>query len=218
MPKAEGDGPKTAPISEFWLTALRNHIGISELITDRDAGALKHLIDVRLSYLESAEKPGFKLSFIFEPNEYFENEVLEKTYIYQSEIDYSGDFMYDRAIGTEIKWKEEKDLTKEFEIKKQRNKSACFLPVSCLLCFNISHFVMQTLTAHVSFARRTPPTRSSTSSTRLSHRQRTRSKTRRWMRRNLMTSKHVLSSTIRLGKTSRNAYVSVVLPFLHNRC
>ena len=39
--------------------------------------------------------------------------------------------MYDRAIGAEIKWKEEKDLTKEFEIKKQRNKSArYFLSIS----------------------------------------------------------------------------------------
>ena len=113
------------------MTALRNHIGIAELITDRDEGALKHLVDIRLSYLPPSEKPGFKLTFTFEDNEYFENKVLEKTYLYQTEIDYSGDFMYDRAIGTEIKWKEEKDLTKEFEIKKQRNKSErYFLSIS----------------------------------------------------------------------------------------
>lgn len=31
--------------------------------------------------------------------------------------------MYDKAIGHEIKWKEDKDLTKKVEIKKQRNKS-----------------------------------------------------------------------------------------------
>jgi nucleosome assembly protein 1-like 1 len=31
--------------------------------------------------------------------------------------------MYDRAIGDAIKWKEDKDLTKEIEIKKQRNKN-----------------------------------------------------------------------------------------------
>jgi len=49
--------------------------------------------------------------------------VLEKTYVYQEEVGYSGDFVYDRAIGTQIKWKEDKDLTKEFEIKKQRNKN-----------------------------------------------------------------------------------------------
>ncbi|KAG2367630.1 hypothetical protein BDR07DRAFT_1606052 [Suillus spraguei] len=113
-----------AAIPEFWLTALRNHVGLSEIITERDAGALKNLIDIRLSYLPSDSlKPGFKISFIFSPNDFFENDVLDKTYLYQEEVGYTGDFVYDRAIGTEIKWKEDKDLTKEFEIKKQRNKS-----------------------------------------------------------------------------------------------
>ncbi|KZT24346.1 NAP-domain-containing protein [Neolentinus lepideus HHB14362 ss-1] len=123
LPKDISDST-TKGIPEFWLTALRNHVALSGIITDRDAGALKHLSDIRLSYLPSTDpKPGFKLSFYFTPNEYFENEVLEKTYIYQEEVGYSGDFVYDRAIGTEIKWKEDKDLTKEFEIKKQRNKN-----------------------------------------------------------------------------------------------
>ncbi|KAG1730941.1 NAP-domain-containing protein [Suillus paluster] len=121
LPTDEGT---PAAIPEFWLTALRNHVGLSEIITERDAGALKSLIDIRLSYLPiDSPKPGFKITFIFSPNEYFENEVLDKTYLYQEEVGYSGDFVYDRAIGTEIKWKEEKDLTKEFEIKKQRNKN-----------------------------------------------------------------------------------------------
>ena len=120
LPKDSSD---TAPIPEFWLTALRNHVGTSDIITDRDAGALKHLVDIRVTY--TTPKPGFKLTFIFSPNEFFENEELEKTYYYQEEVGYSGDFLYDRAVGTTIKWKEDKDLTKEFEIKKQRNKSTC---------------------------------------------------------------------------------------------
>lgn len=111
-------------IPEFWLTALRNHVGLSEIITERDAAALKHLLDIQITYLgKEEEKPGFKLIFVFSPNDFFENETLVKTYVYQEEVGYSGDFVYDRAIGTTIKWKEEKDLTKEFEIKKQRNKS-----------------------------------------------------------------------------------------------
>jgi nucleosome assembly protein 1-like 1 len=124
-PLAKENAGSASAIPEFWLTALRNHPGLSELITDRDAAALKHLVDVNISYLPASDsKPGFKISFVFSPNEYFENEVLEKTYVYQEEVGYSGDFVYDRAIGTDIKWKEDKDLTKEFEIKKQRNKSA----------------------------------------------------------------------------------------------
>jgi len=87
---------------------------------------------VRLEYLKEGEeakdtetqgKPGFKIIFVFEKNDFFENKVLEKTYLYQEEVGYSGDFVYDRAIGTTIQWKEDKDLTKEFEIKKQRNKN-----------------------------------------------------------------------------------------------
>ncbi|EAU87151.2 nucleosome assembly protein I [Coprinopsis cinerea okayama7 len=114
--------PSTDGIPEFWLTALRNHIGLNELITDRDADALKHLTDIQLEYTADG-KPGFKLLFHFTPNDYFENDVLEKTYYYQEKVGYGGDFVYDRAIGTDIKWKEDKDLTKEFEIKKQRNKT-----------------------------------------------------------------------------------------------
>lgn len=37
-------------------------------------------------------------------------------------MSYDGDFLYDRAEGTTINWKEDQDLTKEIEIKKQRNK------------------------------------------------------------------------------------------------
>jgi nucleosome assembly protein 1-like 1 len=148
-------------IPEFWLTALRNHIGISDLITDRDAGALKHLIDIRISYLPTSDpKPGFKIIFVFSPNEYFENEVLEKTYVYQEEVGYSGDFVYDRAIGTEIKWKEDKDLTKEFEIKKQRNKSKSLL--HHLTEFSDNHHLFQIPIVRVWSARLTRQIHSST--------------------------------------------------------
>jgi len=58
--KLPKDSPDTAPIPEFWLTALRNHVGTSDIITDRDAGALKHLVDIRVTY--TTPKPGFKLT------------------------------------------------------------------------------------------------------------------------------------------------------------
>jgi len=128
--------PAVAGIPQFWLTALRNHPGLAELITDRDAKALEYLTDVRYEYLadspdsEHSGKPGFQLIFSFCSNEFFENEYLTKTYLYQQEVGYSGDFIYDRAVGDKIKWKEDKDLTKEFEIKKQRNKSASSETVS----------------------------------------------------------------------------------------
>lgn len=69
------------------------------------------------------QKLGYKILFEFSPNDFFENRILEKTYLYGQEVDYTGELVYDHATGTTIQWKEDKDLTKEFEIKKQRNKS-----------------------------------------------------------------------------------------------
>ncbi|KAF7302365.1 NAP-domain-containing protein [Mycena chlorophos] len=117
-------------IPEFWLTALRNHPGLAELITERDAEALAFLKDITLAYLpkageegEFAGKPGFTITFHWDENPFFTNSTLTKTYIYQEEVGYSGDFVYDRAVGSEIAWKDDKDLTREWEIKKQRNKN-----------------------------------------------------------------------------------------------
>jgi hypothetical protein len=46
------------------------------------AQAIRHLVDIRLEYLD-VQHPGFKLLFEFESNEFFEDSVLEKTYYYQ---------------------------------------------------------------------------------------------------------------------------------------
>jgi len=136
LPLSKDVPPSSNGIPEFWLTALRNHIGLGEIITERDAAALKHLIDVRIEHInvedadekqENADekqcKQGYKIIFEFSPNDFFENKILEKSYFYGQEVDYTGEFVYDHATGITIQWKEDKDLTKEFEIKKQRNKN-----------------------------------------------------------------------------------------------
>lgn len=107
-------------IPEFWLSAMKNQISLAEMITDRDEGALKHLTDIRMEYLD---KPGFRLIFEFAENDYFTNKTISKTYFYQSESGYGGDFIYDHAEGDKINWKADKDLTVRIEQKKQRNKS-----------------------------------------------------------------------------------------------
>lgn len=50
--------------------------------------------------------------------------------------------MYDKAVGHEIKWKEDKDLTKKVEIKKQRNKSQSSLSIgySTLTILRVTFF------------------------------------------------------------------------------
>ncbi|KAF3002796.1 hypothetical protein G7054_g6158 [Neopestalotiopsis clavispora] len=107
-------------IPEFWLSAMKNQISLAEMITDRDEAALKHLVDIRMEYLD---KPGFRLIFDFAENEFFTNKTITKTYFYQAENGYGGDFIYDHAEGDKIEWKEGKDLTVRIESKKQRNKN-----------------------------------------------------------------------------------------------
>lgn len=109
-----------AGIPEFWLSAMKNQVSIAELITDRDEPALKCLTDIRMEYLD---RPGFRLIFEFTDNEYFTNKIITKTYFYQEESGYGGDFIYDHAEGDNIDWKSSKDLTVRIESKKQRNKS-----------------------------------------------------------------------------------------------
>ncbi|CAD0089804.1 unnamed protein product [Aureobasidium vineae] len=108
-------------IPEFWLSAMKNS-SLAETITDRDEGALKFLTDIRMEYLD---RPGFRLIFEFAENEFFTNKTISKTYFYQEENGYGGDFIYDHAEGDKIEWQSGKDLTVRVESKKQRNKSTC---------------------------------------------------------------------------------------------
>jgi nucleosome assembly protein 1-like 1 len=109
-----------AGIPEFWLSAMKNQISLAEMITDRDEAALKHITDIRMEYLD---KPGFRLIFEFAPNDFFKNKTITKTYFYQNESGYGGDFIYDHAEGDKIEWLPNKDLTVRVESKKQRNKN-----------------------------------------------------------------------------------------------
>ncbi|CEP64509.1 histone chaperone NAP1 LALA0_S12e00474g [Lachancea lanzarotensis] len=111
-------------IPSFWLTAFENLPMVSQTVTRADAEVLECLTDVRLEYL-SEGKPGFRLVFQFdEENPYFSNTELVKTYFYQSELGYSGDFIYDHAEGCEIKWTDnESNVTVSVEKRKQRNKT-----------------------------------------------------------------------------------------------
>ncbi|KAK0720471.1 hypothetical protein B0H67DRAFT_189542 [Lasiosphaeris hirsuta] len=118
--KAAEPAKKVAGIPEFWLSAMKNQISLAEMITDRDEEALKSLTDIRMEYLD---KPGFRLIFEFSENAFFTNKTITKTYFYQNESGYGGDFIYDHAEGDKIDWKAGQDLTVRVEQKKQRNKN-----------------------------------------------------------------------------------------------
>lgn len=108
-------------IPNFWLTALENLTPVSETITDKDSEVLQYLKNIKMEYLST---PGFKLIFEFDSNPFFENKALSKTYHYQAELGYSGDFVYDHAEGCIINWKsKEQNVTINIERRKQRNKT-----------------------------------------------------------------------------------------------
>ena len=129
-----------AGIPEFWLSAMKNQVTLAEIITDRDEAALKHLTDIRMEYLD---EPGFRLIFEFTTNEFFSNKVITKTYFYQNESGYGGDFIYDHAEGDKIDWYPSRDLTVRVEAKKQRNKSKLAIVArpytQKLQCPNMNH-------------------------------------------------------------------------------
>ncbi|KAL8698233.1 MAG: hypothetical protein Q9201_006684 [Fulgogasparrea decipioides] len=119
-PDESNTATSQAGIPEFWLSAMKNQVSLAELITSADEAALKLLTDIRMEYLE---KPGFRLIFEFADNEFFTNKIITKTYYYQEESGYGGDFIYDHAEGDKINWRTDKDLTVRIESKKQRNKN-----------------------------------------------------------------------------------------------
>jgi nucleosome assembly protein 1-like 1 len=65
-------------IPGFWLQAMRNSQTLSEFVEQRDEPALQYLTDVRSDFLP--ELKGFRLTFAFAPNPFFEEAELTKTF------------------------------------------------------------------------------------------------------------------------------------------
>ena len=87
---------------------------------------------------DAAGALGFKLAFYFSSNSFFTNDVLTKTYIYRDELRYEGDIVYNHMLGCEIKWKEDKDLTKSLRLRSSETrvcdpKSMSALPAALLM-------------------------------------------------------------------------------------
>ena len=116
------DDPSVTGIPEFWLTAFKNHPMLVEWIQEKDEEALKHLRDVRVDYLPDQDKPGFQLVFDFDhANPCFTNSSLVKTYYYKLSEN-MGDLVFDASTGTDIAWRDGKDLSVTTQTKRQRNK------------------------------------------------------------------------------------------------
>lgn len=66
-------------IPNFWVTAFINHPQISALLTEEDEEALQALEKVEVQEFEDI-KTGYKISFSFGENAYFENKTITKEF------------------------------------------------------------------------------------------------------------------------------------------
>ncbi|CAN1334923.1 Nucleosome assembly protein 1;2 [Linum perenne] len=100
-------------VPKFWLTAMKNNKDLANQITARDEGALVYLKDIKCSRIvdEVNQNPkGFRLDFYFDKrNPYFENSVLSKTYEMVYEFPDYKEPLIEKAIGSEINWKNGKE-------------------------------------------------------------------------------------------------------------
>lgn len=69
--------------------------------------------------------------FEFEPNEYFTNTIIEKTYNVTKEL------IIDNIQSTKIQWNEGKDITKKPVEKKIKNKSKGYIRFKYLMILSI---------------------------------------------------------------------------------
>lgn len=101
------------PPLPFQTPSLADCPELQEAIQDSDIDILKHVTDITSEPLTDAEG-GFRLTFFFSENEFFENDKLEKDYVMDD------DDMLLRTRATEIKWKAGKNVCVKLVKKKTR--------------------------------------------------------------------------------------------------
>eukprot|EP01054_Gregarina_sp_Poly1_P002522 Gregarina_sp_Poly_1__2521@NODE_1683_length_3539_cov_192_490207_g1106_i0_p2_GENE_NODE_1683_length_3539_cov_192_490207_g1106_i0NODE_1683_length_3539_cov_192_490207_g1106_i0_p2_ORF_typecomplete_len344_score80_92NAP/PF00956_18/5_7e54RNA_pol_3_Rpc31/PF11705_8/6_3e02RNA_pol_3_Rpc31/PF11705_8/0_27BNIP2/PF12496_8/0_5BUD22/PF09073_10/2_4_NODE_1683_length_3539_cov_192_490207_g1106_i0831114 len=108
-------------VPDFWLTVLAHHPSVSSMIESRDEDILKFVTDISYSWANPDEQLDFTIVFKFAENPFFINSELTKTF--KLEIDQeTQDPILLRSVGTQILWKEGKDITTKTVTKKQKNK------------------------------------------------------------------------------------------------
>jgi nucleosome assembly protein 1-like 1 len=112
--KADGD---VVGLPNFWLDALKHHVIVNDMITERDEEVLSLVQDVQFVPLEN----GFTLLFVFPAdNEFFTESQITKTVLTKKVF---GEEAFDTTIESPISWRDGKDVTVETITKKQTNKA-----------------------------------------------------------------------------------------------
>ncbi|KRX95097.1 Protein SET [Trichinella pseudospiralis] len=90
-------------VPHFWVSAFVNHPQIAPILDEDEEECLHHLTKLEVEECEDI-KSGYRLKFYFEENPFFENDVLIK--------EFQLGRMDPVSTSTEIKWKENMNLTK----------------------------------------------------------------------------------------------------------
>ena len=111
------DDAEVKEIEDYWEKVILNSRYFS--ITDKDKTILKYLRKVQMVKFSGSNNHNindFRIDFYFKENEFFSNEILSKTYIYQK------DATLKKAEGTKIEWKSSDKNTTIEKVKKRIKK------------------------------------------------------------------------------------------------
>jgi len=126
--KAENDTDKdkgTPALMGFWKKSLQNLPATEDQIEEWDEDVLDYCSDVTKSHLDEADfNKGFKLTFHFAENPFFENRELWKEYHLDEPSPYTGDVDVKEIKVSEIEWKAGKNVTVEIVSKKVKGGGA----------------------------------------------------------------------------------------------
>ncbi|KAH7550314.1 hypothetical protein JRO89_XS13G0170000 [Xanthoceras sorbifolium] len=102
-------------IPDFWLTAFISHPALGELLSEEDQKIFRHLSSLEVEDFKDV-KSGYSITFNFNPNPFFEDTKLTKTFTF---LDDEGSM---KITATSIKWKEGMGLPNGVNHEKKGNK------------------------------------------------------------------------------------------------
>ncbi|KAK8993919.1 hypothetical protein V6N11_008132 [Hibiscus sabdariffa] len=100
-------------IPDFWLTAFLSHPALGELLNEEDQKIFKYISSLEVEDFKDL-KSGYSITFNFDPNPYFEDTKLTKTFTFLDEGT--------KITATKIKWKEGMGLPNGVDHEKKGNK------------------------------------------------------------------------------------------------
>lgn len=115
----EANKGDSSGIKQYWLKVFKNSYILQTEIKEHDIEILKHLQKLKISKTKEDKEEKWTFEFVFEENEHFEETVVTKSIW----IDIAEE-KATRSEGTQITWKEDKNVTKKTVKKQQKNKKS----------------------------------------------------------------------------------------------